>query len=288
MLHYTATDDMLVDYITKEHQGNLDLHVSEDQCAYLQLSDGRKGFFRPGDHTIRMDSYSRPSNQHENIQMYWFNLSNHIVLHLSDTVSVMEQMLKTVDPGLKLYAPVRVCVATDLIVRIANPAKLLKLLFARQAGDSRPVLDRQWLSAFLEEKLHYILEDSLNNCKQQAATSLSRISELTESLEIAMIYDICDSLEALSLELVAAHITHILPTRESILAFQAKEAETLAWYNQVQMDRFIGGMKSSRTQTSRTQKSRTQKNRSQKNRTQSCQTPERNLQESISILSLCG
>lgn len=238
MLQYAASDNMLVDFYTGEHQGNFDLHVPQGQCAYLQLSDGREGFFESGDHKIRMDRASVLFHRYEKVSMFWFNLSDSIELHLSDTVQVMEQMLKSVDPELRLFAPVDVQVNMDITVRIDDREKLLRLLFDKQEENYAPVIDKQWLTEYLEHKLHYILEEAVNTCKQNSGSSMFTLSEVSEEVEAALIDDICGLLESMSLEMVAARIVHISPTRMGMMAFQNKEAETLSWYNQVQMDRF--------------------------------------------------
>lgn len=238
MLQYASSDDILVDFFTKEHHGNFDLHIPKDHCAYLRLSDGREGFFESGDHTIRMDRASTIFRRYETVSMYWFNLSDHIELHLSDTVQVMEQMLKSVDPDLKLYAPVDVKVNMDITVRIEDREKLLKLLTGRQAQEDRPVLDKHWLTEYLENKLHYILEETVNSFKQQSGTGIFNLSGLSEDVEGALIGEIWDLLESMSLELVAARIVQIAPTRTGMEEFQEKESDTLSWYNQVQMDKF--------------------------------------------------
>ena len=251
MLRYAASDNMLVDYSTKTCQGDFNLLIPEDQCAFLQLSDGRNGFLDAGEHTIRIDCSASANKHHETIRMYWFNLSDHIELHLSDTVTVMEQLLKTVNPELKLYAPVNVRVNTSLTIRIADRGKLLRILSARQAQNFKPVLDKQWLTRYLEKKLHYILEDAVNHAKQETGASLSHLLSMTDAIEVEMISDICEFLESMSLELVAAHVYQISPTSDGLAGFQEKEAETLTWYNQVQMDRFSHAGKSRRTKKSR-------------------------------------
>lgn len=238
MLQYAASDNMLVDFFSGEHQGNFDLHVPQGQCAYLQLSDGREGFFESGDHKIRMDRASILFRRYEKVSMYWFNLSDSIELHLSDTVQVMEQMLKSVDPELRVFAPVDVQVNMDITVRIADCKKLLQLLMDKQEEDYAPVLDKEWLMEYLEQRLHYILEESINTSKKEYGSSIFNLSEISEEVEAALIDDICELLESMSLELVAARIVQIAPTRMGMMAFQEKEAETLSWYNQVQMDRF--------------------------------------------------
>lgn len=238
MLQYSASDNMLVDFYTGEHQGNFDLHVPQGQCAYLQLSDGREGFFESGNHRIRMERNSSLFRRYSTINMFWFNLSDHIELHLSDTVQVMEQMLKTVDPELKLYAPVDVRVQMDITLRIENREKLLKLMREKQENDYEPVLDKEWLTEYLENKLHYMLEENVNALKQQSGTGIFNLFGMADDLEGALVCDICDLLESMSLELVAARITEIEPTRRGMMDFQEREADTLAWYNQVQMDKF--------------------------------------------------
>lgn len=238
MLQYAASENMLVDFFTREHQGNFDLHIPQGQCAYLQLSDGRGGFYDSGDHTIRMDRAGNLFRRAGIVNMYWFNLSDHIELHLSDTVQVMEQMLKSVDPELKLYAPVDVRVKMDITVRIEDREKLLKLLFDKEGEDSAPVLDTGWLTEYLEHKLHYLLEEAVNTSKQESESSIFNLSGMSDQVEGALIGEIWDILESMSLELVAARISHIAPTRNGMAGFQEKESETLSWYNQVQMDRF--------------------------------------------------
>ncbi|MDO4616726.1 MAG: hypothetical protein Q4B03_04635 [Lachnospiraceae bacterium] len=238
MLQFAASDNMLVDYFTKEQSGNFELHVPRGQCAYLQLSDGREGFFESGDHRIRLERSSALFRRFETVSMYWFNLSDHIELHLSNSVQVMEQMLKSVDPELRLFAPVDVEISMDVTVRIEDREKLLQLLLDRQEEDGDPVLNKEWLTEYLEEKLQYILEESLNNGKQRTGISICKLSHLSEDVECALIGELCDLLESVSLELVAARISRIRPTQEGLEHFQRKEAETLSWYNQVQMDKF--------------------------------------------------
>lgn len=229
---------MLVDYFTREHTGNFNLHIPEDRCAYLKFSDGRAGFYDSGDHAIRMDRTAALFRRNDRVSMYWFNLSDHIELQLSDTVQVMEQMLRSVDPDLKLYAPVDVRVNMELTIRIEDREKLLQLLLEKEDQESKPVLDKIWLTEYLEKKLHYILEESVNTYKQQSGTSMFGLSNLSEDVETALIGEICDILESLSLEMVAVRISQIAPTRSGMNNFQEKERETLAWYNQVQMDRY--------------------------------------------------
>ncbi len=229
---------MLVDYVTREHPGNFDLHIPENQCAYLRFSDGREGFFESGDHRIRMDRSLSLFRKSETVSMFWFNLSDHIELHLTDTVQVMEQMLKSLDPDLRLYAPVDMEVGLDVTVRIENREKLLQLLVEMQEQEIAPVLDTEWLSDYLQERMHYILEESLNAVKRESGISIFNLSRLSEEVECAVIGELCDLLESLSLELVAARITGINPSQEGMESFQDREAETLSWYNQVQMDRF--------------------------------------------------
>ncbi|MDO4489748.1 MAG: hypothetical protein Q4B85_01545 [Lachnospiraceae bacterium] len=238
MLQYSASENMLVDFVKREHQGNFDLHIPMGQCAYLQFSDGREGFYESGDHRIRMDRPSLLFRRAETVSMYLFNLSDHIELHLHDTVQVMEQMLKKVDPELRLYAPVDVRVDLELTVRIEDREKLLKLLFDRQNREQTQSLDKEWISEYLERRMHYLLEESVNSFKQKSGTGIFNLSSLSDEVEGALIGEICDLLESLSLELVAARISQIMPTRAGILQFQERESESLAWYNQVQMDRF--------------------------------------------------
>ncbi|MCQ2509894.1 MAG: hypothetical protein MJ116_05465 [Lachnospiraceae bacterium] len=238
MLQYAVSEDKLVDFFEREHHGNFEFHVPENQCAYLQLSDGREGFFESGDHTIRLDRASALFRKYETVSMFWFNLSDHIELHLSDIVQVMEQMLKSIDPDLKLFAPVDVRVNMDLTVRIEDREKLLQLLFDRQEQDYSPVLEKQWLTKYLENKLHYILEETVNSFKQQSGTGIFNLSGLSEDVEGALIGEIWDLLESMSLELVAARIVQIAPTRAGMEEFQEKESDTLSWYNQVQMDKY--------------------------------------------------
>ncbi len=238
MLQYAASENMLVDYFTKEHLGNFDFHIPSGQCAYVLFGDGREGFFESGDHRIRMDRSAALFHRYETVSMYMFNLSDHIVLHLSDIVQVMEQMLKSVDPDLRLYAPVDVQVDMDVTVRIEDRNRLLKLLRSRQEQDDEPVLEKERLTEYLEQKLHYILEESLNACRQKSGVSIFSLLGLSEDLECSLIGELCDLLESMSLELVAARVTQIAPTRGGFRRFQEKEEETLSWYNQVQMDRF--------------------------------------------------
>ncbi len=238
MLQIAAGENMLVDYMTREVQGNFDFHIPEGQCAYLQLSDGREGFYESGDHRIQADHSLSLFRRSDRVRLYWFNLSDHIELHLSDTVQVMEQMLKTVDPELRLYAPVDVRVQMELTIRIENREKLLRLLMEQQEEDYEPVLEKEWLTEYLEEKLHYLLEESVNTCRKQSGIGIFQLSRLSEDVECALVGAICDLLESMSLEMMAVRISKIAPTGDGLYRFQEKEAETLAWYNQVQMDRF--------------------------------------------------
>lgn len=238
MLQYAASDTMLVDYYTKEHTGNFNLHIPEDRCAYLIFGDGREGFYDSGDHAIRMDRSSMFFRKNDTVSMYWFNTSDHIELQLSDTIQVMEQMLKSVDPDLKLFAPVDVRVNMELSVRIEDCERLLQLLLEKEERESKPVLNLQWLTSYLEKKLHYVLEEAVNTSKQQSGTGIFSLSRLSEDVEAELIGEICDLLESLSFEMVAVRITQIVPTRSGMAEFQQKERESLAWYNQVQMDRY--------------------------------------------------
>ncbi len=238
MLRYAASETMLVDYVIKEHPGNFDLHIPKGQCAYVQFSDGREGFLESGDHKIRTDRAISLFRKAEKISMYWFNLSDHIELHLTDTVPVMEQMLKSVDPELKLFAPVDVNVSMDVSVRIEDREKLLQLMLERQEQEAEPVLDTEYLEEYLQDMLHYHLEEALNASRAQSGTGIFQLSSLSEKLECSLIGELCDLLESMSLELVAARISQIAPDQEGLEQFQKKEAETLSWYNQVQMDKF--------------------------------------------------
>ena len=78
----------------------------------------------------------------------------------------------------------------------------------------------------------------MNRYKSESRLSIVELQELKEAVEVAMISDICAVLDSLGLELVALRTASIVPTRNGIDALRGKEAETLAWYNQVQMDRY--------------------------------------------------
>ena len=58
MLRYTSSDTMLVDYMSQEYYGMLDLHVSENQCAFLRHADGKSDLFDPGEYVISQEKSS--------------------------------------------------------------------------------------------------------------------------------------------------------------------------------------------------------------------------------------
>lgn len=247
MVAYTAAgnDSMLVDYRRGEYRDCFDLHVSENQCAFLRFGSGKKGFFEAGDHAIRLDRSRSCFQKPETVDLFWFNLDDQIELHIDDTIQVMEQLLKTVDPELKMFQPVDVRVQTHITVRIEDKVKLLKYLYGRKSRDLAPVLDKNRLQSLMTRRLHDLTEETVNRAKSKADLSILELRELAETLEVAMINDICSILDPLSLDLLAVRVARIAPTREGIEAFHEKEAETLDWYNQVQMDRF--SKRSSRT-----------------------------------------
>ena len=226
MVEYGASgrNSMLVDYRRGKCRDCFDLRVSENQCVYLRLDSGKSAFFEAGDYSIRMNRGSSASGITQMVDLFWFNLSDQIELQLDDTIQVMEQMLKSVDPELRLFYPVDVRVRTDITICIEDREKLLSYLYDRKSRDLAPVLDKNWLQNILTKRLHDITEETVNRYKSE--------------VEVAMISDICTVLDSLGLDLVALRTASILPTRNGIDALRGKEAETLAWYNQVQMDRY--------------------------------------------------
>ena len=240
MVEYTAAgnESMLVDYRRGECRDCFDLHVSENQCAFLQLGSGKKGFFEAGVHSIRLDRGRSCFRKPETVDLFWFNLDDQIELHLDDTIQVMEQLLKAVDPELKMFQPVDVRVQTHITVRIEDRVRLLKYLYGRKTRDLAPVLDKNWLQDLMTRRLHDLIEETVNRAKAKTDLSILELMELAETVEVAMINDVCSILDSLSLDLVAVRVARIAPTREGIETFHEKEAETLDWYNQVQMDRF--------------------------------------------------
>lgn len=231
-------DSMLVDYRRGKCRDCFDLRVSEDQCVYLRLGSGKSAFFETGDYSIRLNRGSSDSGTTQMVDLFWFNLSDQIELQLDDTIQVMEQMLKSVDPELRLFYPVDVRVRTDITVCIEDREKLLSYLYDRKSRDLAPILDKNWLQNILTKRLHDITEETVNRYKSESRLSIVELQELKEAVEVAMISDICAVLDSLGLELVALRTASIVPTRNGIDALRGKEAETLAWYNQVQMDRY--------------------------------------------------
>lgn len=259
MVEYTAAGNerMLVDYRRGEYRDCFDLHVSENQCAFLQFGSGKKGFFEAGDHSIRLDRGRSYFRKPETVDLFWFNLDDQIELHLDDTIQVMEQLLRAVDPELKMFQPVDVRIQTHITVRIEDRVRLLKYLYGRKSRDLAPVLDKNWLQDLMTRRLHDLIEETVNRAKAKTDLSILELMELAETVEVAMINDVCSILDSLSLDLVAVRVARIAPTREGIETFHEKEAETLDWYNQVQMDRFskrstrASGTRTSGTRTSR-------------------------------------
>ena len=231
-------DSMLVDYRRGKCRDCFDLRVSEDQCVYLRLGSGKSAFFETGDYSIRLNRGSSDSGTSQMVDLFWFNLSDQIELQLDDTIQVMEQMLKSVDPELRLFYPVDVRVRTDITVCIEDREKLLSYMYGRKSRDLAPILDKNWLQNILTKRLHDITEETVNRYKSESRLSIVELQELKEAVEVAMISDICAVLDSLGLELVALRTASIVPTRNGIDALRGKEAETLAWYNQVQMDRY--------------------------------------------------
>ena len=239
MVSYITSENMLVDYIRHEYQGTLDLRVSDEQCALLEFSNGKKCFYDTGDHMISLTKNNSLFKRHETVNLFWLNLSDHIELRLFDTIKVMEQLLKNLAPELKTFHPVDVRVMTEITVSIEDREKLLSFLCSRQNPDNRPVLDTARLEQLLIRRLHDKLEDSVNEYKMQFSAGIFDLNTLSEYIEVALIDDIYSVLNALGLDLVAAHIAKIGPTKAGYAEFHKKEEETIDWYNRIQMEQFM-------------------------------------------------
>lgn len=259
MLQYLVSDKMLVDYFSGDFHGNFDFQVPEDHCAFLQLSDGRKGFFAAGKHSIPVENNTSLFRRNTTAELFWFNLSDHIEIHLSDTIRSMEQLLKTVIPELKTYHPLDLKVNADITVQIEDKERLLEQLLFRQSKDINPVLDTNWLRHYLEKHLHYQLEESVNRIRTQYDLGMYDLSDITDEIEADMIEDVYNLLHSMSLDLVAFHISRITPDAKSLEAFKAKESEALTWYNQIQMEQFAKRSGRSKKASTKAAKSDTSK-----------------------------
>ena len=186
MVEYGASgrNSMLVDYRRGKCRDCFDLRVSENQCVYLRLDSGKSAFFEAGDYSIRMNRGSSASGITQMVDLFWFNLSDQIELQLDDTIQVMEQMLKSVDPELRLFYPVDVRVRTDITICIEDREKLLSYLYDRKSRDLAPVLDKNWLQNILTKRLHDITEETVNRYKSESRLSIVELQELKRLLKL--------------------------------------------------------------------------------------------------------
>lgn len=253
MLRYTGSDTMLVDYMSQEYCGMLDLHVSENQCAFLRHADGKSSLYDTGEYVI---SQEKPSSlagaffaKADHIDLFWLNLSDHIHMRLNHDIHVMEQLVKHLLPELKTYHPIAVRVATDISVRIEDRSRFLAFLCSSELNSRYPVRDTEGLRQLLERKLYYKMEEAVNEVKQRMNRSIYELNQLTDEIEVAVLDSLCDLLSYFGLELVAVHICRIIPGSSSLVNFRKKENETMDWYNQVQMERFARKQTRSRRQS---------------------------------------
>lgn len=253
MLRYTSSDTMLVDYMSQEYYGMLDLHVSENQCAFLRHADGKSDLFDPGEYVISQEKSSSFTGslfaKADRVDLFWLNLSDHIDMRLNHDIHVMEQLVKYLLPELKTYYPVAVRVATDISVRIDDRSQFLAFLCSSEQNSRYPVRDTESLRQLLERKLYYKMEEAVNEVKQRLNRSIYEMNQITDEIEVAILDSLCDLLAFFGLELVAVHVSRIILGSSSLVNFRKKENETMDWYNQVQMERFAKKQTRSRRQS---------------------------------------